>query len=382
MPFRPAVFSLTLLLAACGSLPRGSGLQREVLAHKDETVKGAVIAEGEAPIPSEFAVEPITKDNLGRYAEWPHLGENALPWIKRVDQPNGQIIAPGDVIAVTIWSTEENSLLGAPGQRLVALPASPLSAEGKMFLPYIGGIKLSGMSPEGARTAIEKAYSAVMPSAQVQLTVTGGRQSAVSMISGVARPGPYPLPDQDVTLLDMIALAGGTAPNIANPQIRLQRGGKTYGVSAHRLMDDPNLNTTLKGGDRVYVEVDERYFLSLGATGTRASHAFPKAKVTAIDALSMIGGLAAERANAQGILILRNYSAKSVRREGSGPRHERTIFTLDLTSADGLFSAGEFQIMTGDLIYVTESPLIGTRNVFGVIGAVFGLAQQVSAAGN
>ena len=377
MPLKFVILGLALLLAGCGNLPRGAGIEREVLAHGEDTVAGTETAE-QPGVPSEFAVEPISRDNLGRYAKWPTVGGQSMSWIKRVEQPNSRIIAPGDSVAIVLWSTEENSLLGGPGQRIITMPPMQLSSSGQVFLPYIGQIKLSGMSPEHARSAVETAYAAVMPSAQVQLNMTEGRQSTVSAVDGMMRPGPYPLPDQNVTVLDLVAQAGGVAPNIVNPQIRLQRGNRTYGVALSRLLDDTTMNTTLVGGDRVFVQNDDRYFLSLGAAGTRAQHRFPQSKVTALDALSLIGGLAPDRANARGILILRTYSQDAVRRDGSGPRHSRTIFTVDLTNADGLFSAGQFQIDDGDLIYVTESPLIGTRNVFGVIGSIFGLTNQAN----
>lgn len=381
MPTKFVVLGLVLLLAGCGNLPRGAGIEREVLAHGKDTVAGTKTADHPG-VPSEFAVEPISRDNLSRYAKWPGIGAQSMPWIKRVNQPSSRIIAPGDSVSIVLWSTEENSLLGGPNQRIVTMPPMQLSSSGQVFLPYIGQIKLSGMSPEHARSAIETAYAAVMPSAQVQLNMTEGRQSTVSAVDGMVHPGPYPLPDQNVTVLDLVALAGGVAPNIVNPQIRLQREDHTYGIALSRLLEDTAMNTTLIGGDRVFVEDDDRYFLSLGAAGTRAQHRFPQARVTALDALSLIGGLAADRANARGILILRSYPQDTVRRDGSGPRHARTIFTVDLTNADGLFSAGQFQIEAGDLIYVTESPLIGTRNVFGVIGSVFGLTNQANSVAN
>lgn len=379
MPFRTVLIGLVLLLAACGNLPRGAGLQSEVLAHSKDMVAPNVGAAGTRDtlaVPSEFAVEPIMRDSLSRYDAWPAASATDRSWIKRVDQPNTRVIAAGDMVTVSIWSTEENGLLTTAGQRFVNLPPAQVSSSGQIFLPYIGPIKISGMSPEHARSAIEKAYVKVTPSAQVQLALAEGRQSTVSVVAGVGSPGPYPLADQDVTVLDVLAAAGGVAPTLVNPQIRLQRGDRTYGISMARLLDDTALNTTLVGGDRVYVETDDRYFLSLGAAGSKAQHRFPQDHVTALDALSIIGGLAAERANAQGILVLRTYPAAAVRRDGSGPRHIRTIFTIDLTSADGLFSAGAFQIQPNDLIYVTESPLIGTRNIFGVIGSIFGLANQ------
>jgi polysaccharide biosynthesis/export protein len=379
MRFKPALLVFVLLLSACGTLPRGAGLQSEVLAKQNITTPGVSGRAEDAAIPSEFAVEPITRDSLAKYARWPGVGGKAHSWIKRVDQPNTRIIAPGDTVVVSIWSNEENGLLTTPGQRFINLPATQVTSSGQIFLPYIGPTKVSGMSPEHARSVIEKAYTAVTPSAQVQITLGEGRQSSASVISGVEHPGAFPLADQDVTVLDILAAAGGVPAAIANPHVRLQRGSHVYRTSLHRLMEDTSLNTTLVGGDRVFVEPDDRYFLSLGAAGSRAQHRFTQDHISALDAMSIIGGLAADRANAQGILVLRNYPASAVRRDGSGPRNKRTIFTIDLTTADGLFSAGEFEIAPDDLIYVTESPLVGTRNVFSVIGSVFGLARQVEA---
>ncbi|MEL6960378.1 MAG: polysaccharide export protein, partial [Pseudomonadota bacterium] len=135
------------------------------------------------------------------------------------------------------------------------------------------------------------------------------------------------------------------------------------------------MDTTLQGGDKIFVEEDDRTFLSLGAAGTEAIHPFPTANVSALDALSIVGGLSDERANAKGILILRTYPTHLVTADRSGPDHPRTVFTIDLTSADGLFSAGQFYIEPGDLIYVTESPVVGARSVLALLGSVLGIVN-------
>ncbi len=368
------VLGAALLLAGCENMPRGSGLQSEVLQSRSAVGKSAV----SDALPENFAVEPITRDSLGRYASWPARPQSrSYTWPSRQGGDAGQI-NPGDVLNISIWVSEDNSLLTAPGQRVAEMPDMVVSPSGQVFLPYIGQIKVAGQSYEKARAAIEAAYVSVTPSAQVQLRSVQGRASSVSVVDGVAKPGAYPLSDSGVTVLDMLALSGGVQASVENPQLRLQRGNTTYGISLDRVMKDTALNVGLRGGDRLFVETDERYFLSLGAAGSRAQHHFPQDRVTALDALSIIGGLADARANAKGILVLRAYEPGVVRADGSGPRHARTIFTLDLTSADGLFSAGEFQIQPGDLIYVTESPLLGSRNVLQLIGSIFGLAVQAN----
>ena len=138
----------------------------------------------------------------------------------------------------------------------------------------------------------------------------------------------------------------------------------------------PTRDTTLRSGDKVIVEPDERFFLSLGAAGTEAVHPFPRDQISALEAISLIGGVTDARANPKGLLVLRDYPASAVRTDGTGPTQERVVFTLDLTTADGLFSAGQFPILSGDLVYATESRISSAQTILSVLGNTVGLANQ------
>jgi polysaccharide export outer membrane protein len=370
---RLAAIGLLMLLTACASFPRGAGLQREVLANQTEDAKGA------APAVQNFAIAPVTRDNLDVYAGWPAVGERALPWPGRGAGTSDRYIRPGDLLTVRLWVNEENSLLTSPGERQAALAPMQVDPQGNVFLPYVGSIDLSGKTVEAARAEVQQAYTAVSPSAQVQLELQEGRQSSASLVSGVVKPGLYPLTGRDVSILELLALGGGAAAGLGNPQVRLQRAGTLYGLSMQRLLEEPAANTLIRGGDKIYVEADRRHFLALGAAGRRAQLPFPQDRLTALEAVSLIGGLLDARADARSILILRAYPEKAVRADGRGPSHVRTIFTLDLTTADGLFSAGAFRIMPGDLVYATESPLGSTATLINLIAAVFGVANTASA---
>jgi polysaccharide export outer membrane protein len=124
----------------------------------------------------------------------------------------------------------------------------------------------------------------------------------------------------------------------------------------------------------VILEQDDRYFLSLGTTSSEALHPFTKSEVSALDALAIIGGVTDGRANPQGVLILREYDPSAVIPGAvpspAGPPHDRVVFTINLTSADGLFSAGRFMIQPGDLVYGTESPLGSATTILGIFGNV------------
>ena len=120
----------------------------------------------------------------------------------------------------------------------------------------------------------------------------------------------------------------------------------------------------MRGGDRVMIVGDDRNFLSLGATGSEAVHQITAQNMSALEALSAIGGVSDGTANPKGILIMREYDADAVRDDATGPAQQRVVFTMDLTSADGLFSAGKFIIQDDDLIYGTESVLGSALTVF------------------
>ncbi|WP_108814453.1 polysaccharide biosynthesis/export family protein [Loktanella sp. Alg231-35] len=338
-------------LAGCG-LPRGAGFQSEVLAASN----AGTAAEGEELV-YDFAVYEVTRDTLPVIGAWPVTGSRSLSWPAARDQPASLMIAAGDTVQLTIWDAEENSLLAGAGQRVTALQPAQVSANGRIFVPYIGELRISGMAPSTARARIEEELVRTIPSAQVQLVVEPGRSNTANLSSGVGLPGLYPLPDRNFKILDLFSQAGGPGADIRSPQVRLVRNGRTFGVPFERLLREPGLNIAVQGGDRIYVEDDDRKFITLGATGSQSLFDFPETDLSALEAIALIGGVNAGSANPEGLLILREYATSAVKDGVAGPPKERVVFTIDLTSADGLFSAGRFMLEGDDLIYGTESVL-------------------------
>lgn len=361
---RWAVLCLCMFLAACNS-PRGAGFQSEVLA-----ADGARDAEGN-PV-YDFSVFAVTRASLPLLNAWPANNGKVYSWIKHQAQPQSLVIEPGDMLAISIWDAGENSLLTAPGQRVAQLQNVEVGLDGQIFLPFVGKMKVSGMSPTTARAQVEAMLVNTVPSAQVQLNVAPGRSNTANLVGGVRSPGGYPLADRNISLLTLIASAGGVPENLSNPQVRLFRGTQVYGIGLDRLFDEPTLDTIVQGGDRILIEPDDRYFLSLGATSSEALHPFMKSEISALDALAIIGGVTDGRANPQGVLILREYDSGAVIPSTGvgpeGPPHNRVVFTINLTTADGLFSAAKFMIQPGDLVYGTESPLGSASTILGLFG--------------
>jgi len=369
--FKAVGFAMVAVLglAGCEQLPRGAAVEREIVAAADDET-------------SDFAVYTVDRALLVNLEQWPATGDRHLSWIPTSGGARTQVIASGDVLEITIWDSNESSLLSSDGQRQVQIQSLTVAPDGTVFVPYVGNTQVSGLTLQLAREHLQDEIDLVVPSAQVQLTLVEGRTNSVDLVGGVGAPGAYPLPDRNYTVLNLLAAGGGVQAGLVNPQIRLRRGGNIYGTSVERLYASPNLDTLLHGGDQVIVEEDRRYFLSLGAAGQQSQHPFTQDRVTALDAMAIIGGVNSSRGDPGGILILREYPASAVRPDERGPNQSRVVFSLDLTSADGLFSARNFPVFDGDLVLVTESPITSAQTIFGLIGSVFGLANQTANIGN
>ncbi len=356
-----ALSLIFILLSAC-SLPRGSALQSEILANSGTE-------------PAEFSVHSVTREQLPIYANWPSDKTSSYDWPSHRHQNAVVTIAPYDVLSVQIWDNSDVSLLTSPATKNTRLDNVTVGADGKIFIPYVGHISVANKSIEHARSHIQTEIERVIPSAQVIVESTGGTRSAVDVTGAVANPGSHKITDPHFSVLNALSASGGVTNTDSNPQVRLVRGGKTHQTALENIHETPSMNTILRGGDTIIIKDDDRFFRALGASQTETIVPFNKETITALDAMSMIGGLQDSRANPQGILVLREYDANQVRDGIAGPKHERTVFSIDLTNADGLFSAGAFEIKSEDTVVVTESPLTALQTILGAVGVVQNIAN-------
>ncbi len=355
-----------LTLAAC-TLPRGAAMQSEIINESSE----------EDP---SFSVVEVTRAALPNIAKWPVTGwSGGYHWLKGTRGPKSPVIRAGDRVDLVIWDSQENSLLTNEAEKVVNMRGLIVSTTGTVFLPYVDEVRISGKTPDQARREIQARMSDILPSAQVQLSVSAGQSNSVDLVSGVANPGTFPLPNRDFRILSLISQGGGIASTLRNPLVRLLRDGKRYEVPAKDLFSKPSRNVVLRGGDQVIVQEDDRFFMALGATGTEELVYFDREHVTALEAMSMVGGILDDRANPKGVLILREYPKQALRKDGKGPEMQHVVFVIDLTNADGLFAARGFKINPKDTVLVTESPLTAANNILGLVGRMFFFGNQLSA---
>ena len=357
--------SATLALSGCSAVPRGAPTRREVVAEADAPDAG-------------FALEIVTRARLPLYAQWGGAeSSHRTGWPAGGGIPQDQRLAPGDRLSLRIWDAGETSLITSAGAQFADVSDVTITAAGFVSLPYIEDVHVAGLTSDAARRRLQEQLGSIVPSAQVQIEVVQGRRNSVDMLGGVETPGRYPLSERNLPLSSLIAAAGGVQAGLPNPQVQITRGGHTYWRSLEHVLAAPAHDPVMQGGDRVLIRSDQRSFQALGAATREEIITFDAEKVSALRAVSLMGGMADTRADPRGILVLRRYPQTATVRP-SGPPDTRVVFSFDLTTADGLFSADDFALHHDDVVVATQAPSTTAQRVLVVLGSALSFGRAAS----
>lgn len=186
---------------------------------------------------------------------------------------NIQTVDPGAAAAVNQKSITESALgassAGNFGQQQVS--GFLVDKNGEVEIPVIGNIKLAGLTTFQARELIRDKAAAffVKPSVQVRFV-----NFKVTVIGEVVRPATYTVPNEKVTILDALGLAGDLTIYGKRENVLLIRdsGGKEkelvrFNLNSSDLFQSPYYY--LRQNDVIYVEPNKAKIATTDASRTR-----------------------------------------------------------------------------------------------------------------
>jgi polysaccharide biosynthesis/export protein len=237
-----------------------------------------------------------------------------------------EVLGPGDSVRITVFRYPDLTT------------EARLSEEGKLTMPLVGELALTGMSPDdaGKHIAERLKQGKFLVNPQVTVAVLQTRSRQVSVLGLVSRPGRYALEGESARLTDLIALAGGLQPTAADTVTVVQnRDGKTekLEVDLPLLMQggDPGKNIEVQNGDTIFVHRAPVFYIYGEIQRAGAYRVEPG--LTVMQALSLAGGITPRGTDRRPQLR---------RRAPSGEWKESTASLFDAVRAD-------------DVIYIRES---------------------------
>jgi polysaccharide biosynthesis/export protein len=209
-------------------------------------------------------------------------------------------IAPGDVISISTYGVPELTTTGQTSTGTIYNPAPTavqgvkVGATGDVVLPYLGTVKLAGLTISEAAVYLAKMLKegGYLTDPQVAVGFVDSPTRAITVLGEVMKPAPVPAHGQ-IRLLDVISACGGFTP-LASHTITVKRNGSADPITVE-LGADPSavgsINIPLLPGDTVLVSKVGSVFV-LGQVKTPA--AIPlgyNSSITVLRALAMAGGV-------------------------------------------------------------------------------------------
>jgi polysaccharide biosynthesis/export protein len=279
------------------------------------------------------------------------------------------VIGSGDILNIVVWDHPELAIapagavatVGSDGASAMAAVGNGynVSPEGFIQFPYVGSIKLAGLTEYQARDLLIKTLAKVIKDPQVTLRIQSYRSGRVYIDGEVRTPGLQSVNDIPMTLPEAIGRAGGYTTLADRASIAITRNGKTTTVNMPQLTANginPS-NIMLSSGDMVRVlgREDAKVFV-LGEVLRPTTQYLRNGRLTLNEALGDAGGVNPGSGDPRQIYVVR--TAKPDQPE---------VYHLDAKSPLAYALAEGFELQARDVVYVDPVPLVRWNRVISLV---------------
>jgi polysaccharide export outer membrane protein len=312
-------------------------------------------------------------------------------------------LRPGDAVAITVYETGGSSLFPAPEARATAVslntttpapglasantvPPQVVEADGTIRMPFVGRLKVTGLTPGQVAGEIEKVLSRKAVAPQVVVTLAGNASNAATVSGEVNGARTVPLSLRGERLLDVIAAAGGAKYPAYETYVHVVRKGHVGTMLLQAVVSDPVENIVVQPNDQVYLMRNPRTFAVLGATQRPALFPFDRERVTLAEAVAQAGGPVDAVGDPSGIYLFR-YEPLAVARQVLGaanpkavagaPEFVPVLYHVDLRSAEGYFLSQAIQLRDKDIVLVTNAEGTQLQKMLSLVRGFTGIAYDL-----
>ena len=323
---------------------------------------------GGSDAPPAGALRSITPDLL-REQRASFQGDVSAEVRSLFDTAKPYVIGSGDILNIVVWDHPELAIAPAGAVATVGSDAAATASsvgngynvnpEGLIQFPYVGSIKLAGLTEYQARDLLTKQLAKTIKNPEITLRVQSYRSGRVYIDGEVRNPGLQAVNDIPMTLPEALGRAGGFTPLADRAAIAITRNGKTATVNLP-LLTAKGVNPAqilLSNGDlvRVLGREDAKVFV-IGEVLRPMTQFLRNGRLTLNEALGEAGGINPNSADPRQIYVVR--TAKSDQPE---------IYHLDAKSPLAYVLAEGFELQARDVVYVDPVSLVRWNRVISLI---------------
>lgn len=327
-----------------------------------------VDADGRSASGQEYEIRPID----GQLVEEISRGAEARLQPEREDAAGAEDydyrVGPGDVLSVVVWNHPE--LTNPFGEGAAAQQSGRLvHQDGTLFFPYVGPVEAAGKTTQQIQDQLVEGLRPYVQQPQVNVRVQEFRSKQVYVTGKVREPGPLPITDQPLTVLDALSGVGGfneggeSGGFGANARRAiLTRDGETVAIDLRTLYQNGRGNRVLQDGDILHVpDASDNKVFVLGQVQQQSTVPLHNGELTLAEALAGADGIDLNTADTERIYVIRGVPAND--EDGETTRLEPRIYRLDARDATALLLADSFPMQPRDVVYVPAPGIVRWNRV-------------------
>jgi polysaccharide biosynthesis/export protein len=304
---------------------------------------------------------------------------DALPAEVREYRPDTYHIQAGDMLLVTVWDHPELTTPAGTMQQ-AATNGRLVYPDGTLFYPYVGTIKVEGMTIQELRSTLTNRLAKYLrnPQLDVNIANSGGQ---VSMEGAFTNTAPQNITTVPLTLSKAVGTAGINTRDADPSSLMLIRDGSSYTIDLDATSRRGNLGDIyLKPGDRVYLPFNDRKEVYVVGEVTRPQAiTFKTSDISLTQALGRAGGLDQITSNGDAVYVIRGVDAAQL--TATAPS-SATVYHLRAKSPAAFAVADAFPLRAGDVVFVGAAGITRWNRFFSQLLPLSGIVRNAANAQN
>ncbi|WP_306589621.1 polysaccharide biosynthesis/export family protein [Geothrix sp. 21YS21S-4] len=268
-------------------------------------------------------------------------------------------LGPQDVLLVTVWDHPEITLpLGQ--YRQDSASGSVVDEDGQLYFPYVGKVKVAGMTVSQVRDALTAKLSRTLQNPQIDVKVIAYRSQKIYVGGEVKSPAVYTVTDVPFTLAEAVNRAGGFLPTADDSRVVLTRGDQVWRLNFQSLVASGNRigQILLKDGDSLHVpHALENPVYMMGELVRPGNLPLIHGNLSLAQAITETGGILGASADARSIYVIRQ----------TGSPNGVDVFHLDARNPTSMVLADRFPLNPRDIVYVDAGTLVRFNRVMSLL---------------
>ena len=288
----------------------------------------------------EFVIDSY-KIREGKFAVLEMEGVESEDLSPALLEPYQDLIHEGDVLRIALYHPSRSDL--ATSVDSIGTSIGYCVENGRLFLPDLAPVSVSGLTLEQARQKIRQAYAEQIKDVEVFITYKERLERKVEL-AGLVQVSSMPV-DGRIRLFEV--LADAKVPVNANLfKSYVVRDGRMLPVDLYKLLKEGDMtqNVVMRGGDKVYIaDSSASSVMMLGEVSHEGLIEMPNGFMTLRHAIAAAGGIS-DTGDRSYIQVVR------------GNIQHPKIYTLNWKHIVQLPS-NSMLLIPGDIVYVAATPI-------------------------